>query len=202
MSNISQINWNPGKLPYGLTTAKLREPHNSIPANPLLAEPMYLSGYIERMGTGTGDIIRLCHDKHLKAPEFIQEEFFRTIIWRLQPEEAREQVTEQDSGEANGEVSGEVTEQATEQATEQVTEQATEQVKRLILIMTNEMSRQQLMDKLVLKHRPSFLYTYIQPATEGEWIEMTIPENPNDPNQQYRLTAKGKALQQLLRRKK
>jgi predicted HTH transcriptional regulator len=52
--------WNPGSLPYGLTTATLRKPHSSIPANPLLAEPMYLGGFIERMGTGSGDIIRLC----------------------------------------------------------------------------------------------------------------------------------------------
>jgi hypothetical protein len=74
--------WNPGTLPYGLTTLKLRYPHNSIPANPLIAEPMYLSGYIERMGTGTGDIIRLCNEKNLKEPEYIQEENFRTIIWR------------------------------------------------------------------------------------------------------------------------
>lgn len=64
--------WNPGSLPYGLTTAKLRKPHSSIPANPLLAEPMYLAGFIERMGTGTGDIIRLCEEAGLKkAPEFV-----------------------------------------------------------------------------------------------------------------------------------
>jgi predicted HTH transcriptional regulator len=75
--------WNPGSLPYGLTTAKLRKPHSSIPANPLLAEPMYLAGFIERMGTGTGDIIRLCHEAGLKkAPEFVQEEIFKTILWR------------------------------------------------------------------------------------------------------------------------
>ena len=74
--------WNPGNLPYGLTTAKLREPHYSIPANPLLAEPMYLAGYIERMGTGTGDIIRKCNELGLKEPEFIQDEAFRTILWR------------------------------------------------------------------------------------------------------------------------
>ena len=44
---------------------------------------MYLAGYIERMGTGTGDIIRLCQEAGLeKAPEFIQEEIFKTILWR------------------------------------------------------------------------------------------------------------------------
>ena len=84
--------WNPGSLPYGLTTAKLRKPHSSIPANPLLAEPMYLAGFIERMGTGTGDIIRLCQEAGLKkAPEFLQEEIFKTILWRKNAEEPSQQ---------------------------------------------------------------------------------------------------------------
>ena len=77
-----------GTLPYGLTTAKLRKPHSSIPANPLLTEPMYLAGFIERMGTGTGDIIRLCQEAGLKkAPEFVQEEIFKIILWRKIAEE-------------------------------------------------------------------------------------------------------------------
>lgn len=33
---------NPGSLPYGLTVEQLYTAHSSIPANPLLAEPMYL----------------------------------------------------------------------------------------------------------------------------------------------------------------
>jgi len=61
------------------------------------------------------------------------------------------------------------------------------------------MSRQEMMEKLDLKHRPTFIYAYIQPAIEGIWIEMTIPENPNDPNQKYRLTERGKQLQKQLK---
>ncbi len=57
-------------------TSQLCKPLRSIPANPLLAEPMYLFGSIELLGTGTGDIIRLCKEKGLKEPEFIQEENF------------------------------------------------------------------------------------------------------------------------------
>ena len=52
--------WNPGTLPPSLTLEKLRHPHGSVPGNPLLAEPLYLTKYIERMGTGTGDMIMRC----------------------------------------------------------------------------------------------------------------------------------------------
>lgn len=40
---------------------------------------MYLTGYIERMDTGTGDVIRKCMEAGLKAPEFIQEEDFKVL---------------------------------------------------------------------------------------------------------------------------
>jgi predicted HTH transcriptional regulator len=78
--------WNPGILPYGLTVQKLHGPHKSLPANPLLADPMYWNGYIEKIGTGTEDIINKCREYGLKTPEFYQEEDFRVVIWRTENE--------------------------------------------------------------------------------------------------------------------
>ncbi len=48
----------------------------SVPGNPLLAGPMYLTGYIERMGTGTRDMIRRCTEAGLPAPEFAVSDGF------------------------------------------------------------------------------------------------------------------------------
>lgn len=61
--------WNPGSLPPTLTLEKLRGPHASVPHNPLLAEPMYLTKYIERMGTGIRDMIHRCRKAGLPEPE-------------------------------------------------------------------------------------------------------------------------------------
>ena len=74
--------WNPGKLPLGMTIDKLRNLHSSRPVNPTLANPVYLTGYIEQMGTGTTDIIEQCEKVGLRTPEFHQDEDFLTIIWR------------------------------------------------------------------------------------------------------------------------
>lgn len=75
--------WNPGTLAPSLTLAKLREPHGSVPVNPLLAEPMYLAGYIERMGTGTRDMIRRCREAGLPEPEFSVSDGFVTSVRRV-----------------------------------------------------------------------------------------------------------------------
>ena len=74
--------WNPGQLPYGLTVQKLTIPHKSLPANPLIADPLFWTGYVDKIGTGTEDIITLCKEKGLKEPEYHQEEDFRVVIWR------------------------------------------------------------------------------------------------------------------------
>jgi hypothetical protein len=196
--------WNPGTLPLGLSPAKLRQPHRSIPANPLLAEPMYLAGYIERMGTGTGDIIRLCNEAGLKEPEFIQEEDFKTIIWRTL--KTTGEVTGELSGEPTGQVEGidneEVNEGSTGQATGQATGQVSEEVRRIILVTDDELRSAEIQNILQLKHREYFRDNYLLPALESGFIEMTFPDSPNHPNQRYRLTADGIALKKKLQKSK
>ena len=87
--------WNPGRLPDGFTVQKLREVHSSEPANPVIAHPLFLTGYIEHLGTGTTDMIADCAEYGLRAPEFIQTEDFRTIIWRKEKvSDLGEKVTE------------------------------------------------------------------------------------------------------------
>ena len=73
---------NSGRLPPPLTVDKLRLPHQSLPGNPLLAESMYLLQYIERMGTGTVDMIRRCAEAGLPEPEFDVGAGFLIRIWR------------------------------------------------------------------------------------------------------------------------
>jgi hypothetical protein len=73
---------NPGNLPHELTVEQLYTTHRSIPANPLIAEVMYLRGTIERMGTGTEEMAKQCLEKGLGKPEFIPEHGFQTIIRR------------------------------------------------------------------------------------------------------------------------
>ena len=176
--------WNPGSLPLGWTTEKLRKIHNSVPANPLLAEPMYLAGYIERMGTGTSDMIRIAQKYKLAEPQFIQEELFIARVFRPEWIEETTQVETlaQDGGE------------------EQVREQVREQVKDLLLMLNGEYSTTEIMEVLHLKGRRNFLMYYLKPSVDEGLVELTQPDSPKSPTQKYRLTAKGKKIQKALKR--
>lgn len=90
-----------------------------------------------------------------------------------------------------------VTEQAQHNraSTEQPTVQVTEQVLALLLALSNEqLSLKGLMEKVGLKHRPTFIENYINPAVETGILKILYPDKPNHPRQKYLLTAKGLAL--------
>lgn len=76
---------NPGGLQPPLTLDKLRVPHDSVPTNPRLAEAMYLGEYVERMGTGTLDMIARCEQAGVPAPEFADDGSFVTTLRRPAP---------------------------------------------------------------------------------------------------------------------
>lgn len=76
--------------------------------------------------------------------------------------------------------------------TEHVTEHVTEQVERLLRVIgPDACSTRELMARLNLIHRPTFLYTYLQPALTAGLIEMTRPDAPRARNQKYRITPAG-----------
>ncbi|SHN50406.1 Fic family protein [Desulfitobacterium chlororespirans] len=77
--------------------------------------------------------------------------------------------------------------------TEQVREQVTEQVERLMMVLGNEtLSAKELLERLGLKHRPTFSINYLRPALELGLIEMTVPDKPNSSRQKYRAIKKTK----------
>jgi len=162
---------NPGRLPAGLTIEELFTAHKSIPANPLLAESLYLYGTIERMGTGTGDIVSLCADMGLGQPEFRQGSGFEVVLFRKS-----------------------FVEYATPQVTPQATPQVTPHVTKLLEVFEGEMNRAEIQEKLALKDREHVRRKYIQPALDLGLIEPLYPDSPRHPGQMYRLTALAKEL--------
>lgn len=71
------------------------------------------------------------------------------------------------------------------------TPQVTPQVFRLLRAIIIDSSKSELMEKLGLKDKKNFDSLYIKPALADNYIERTLPDNPNSPLQKYRLTRKG-----------
>jgi len=181
--------WNPGTLPPTLTLEKLRGPHASVPHNPLLAEPMYLTKYIERMGTGIRDMIRRCIKAGLAEPEIrIDGGFFVLTIRREKPE--------------SGTRSGPGRHQVTPQDTPPVTPPVAVVVLIRLIGSSGPLGNSEILLNLGLRDRTHLRERYIDPALADGLVERTIPDKPTSRLQKYRLTEKGRRVLEQLKEEK
>ena len=169
--------WNPGGLPKGLTVEKLQGRHRSMPTNPLLANPVYLAGYIEQIGTGTTDLIDRCIEHGLPHPTFVLNDDFLLTIYRNTPQDNSLNISKNKN----------ITPQDTPQVTPQV-------IRVYRAVGDKALTKQQIMNILGLEDRENFRLNYLQPALAVGLLEMTIPDKPTSKNQKYRKSQKGKGL--------
>ena len=165
--------WNPGTLPPALTLEKLRHPHGSVPGNPLLAESLYLTKYIERMGTSIGDMIQRCKNFGLPDPEFALRDGFVTTICR-RPEQPLQAV----SGTGAPQVGSKL---ALSRHQVRILEKCIEETTLLELMAISGRS-----------DRTKFWQQVLNPLLMDCLIEMTIPDKLKSSLQKYRLTDKGR----------
>ena len=173
---------NPGALPLGWSVEKLKKPHASVPFNPLLAEPMYLKGYIERMGTGTADMLRIAKENNLQEPVFEQNEDFTTILYRPI---ANQLPTKYPT--------------STPQAPHKYPSTSVE-VQNLLKVIDGEMSRDEIKEILGLKDIKNFRKNYLDPALQEGLITLKYSDNPNHPKQRYLLTELGKEVKNIIKK--
>jgi predicted HTH transcriptional regulator len=175
--------WNPGTLSPPLTIERLRQPHASLPCNPLLAEPLYLTKYIERMGTGTGDMIKRCRKAGLREPEFSIPGGFVATVYR-KPGVAFESVSK---------ASGQVSPEPTEDQVGTKSGPSRDQVEILRYCMEDR-SIADLMAIAGRTNRTKYRDQVLNPLIQMGLIEMAIPGKPTSSRQKYRLTQKGRDL--------
>lgn len=204
--------WNPGTLHPPLTLEKLYHPHASQPNNPLIAEPLFLTKYIEKAGTGTVDMLERCRAAGMKQPEFCTDAgFFILTVWRKIPTPpsgpSQDQVGTK-SGPATAQVAEEVTAQVAGDVatggpvpTQSGPSQAPVGTKSALSRHQVEILHKCMIDNGITelmkiaerKDRTKFRNHVLNPLLRDGLLEMTIPEKPNSSLQKYRITDKGRA---------
>lgn len=63
----------PGVLPPQLTTETIKQPHISYPYNPIIADVLFKTTFLENWGSGAGRIMDACKNQNVEA-----------LIWTIQ----------------------------------------------------------------------------------------------------------------------
>ncbi|PZU99508.1 MAG: hypothetical protein DCF24_09150 [Cyanobium sp.] len=138
--------------------------------------PQTHSRFLERMGTGTGDMIRRCRQAGLPEPGFAIRDGFVATVWRLPVAKPESQP---------------------ETRPESQPESRPESMERRVLglLRHGALSKAELSSGLGQKEISGQLNKVIRALLSEQSIEYTIPDKPNSRLQKYRLTAKGQTAQ-------
>lgn len=194
---------NTGHLPDELTIDTIKQSHQSYPQNPVIADVLFKTTFLENWGSGVSRMVDACKNANLPEPDYNQN---ATFVW----------VTFWRSAEQMSPQPPQVTPHNPHKLTPQppqvnlldnplpptTSKREIEKAKRLKALLSAIGSKganiKTLMESLQRKDRKSFLSTYITPNIEAGYIAMLFPESPNHPMQSYYLTNKGRVfLEQL-----
>lgn len=164
--------WNPGTLPQGLSIEKLYLPHASIPGNPLIANPLFLTGDIERAGTGISDMIEKCVTMGLKTPEFYQDESFKVILWR------HEKTKDNIYGDIASVRPG-------VRPSVRPEDNLTDKQKAVLEFCSQARNSKEILAHVSVMYHSKNIHLYITQLVKKGLLRMMIPDKPNHPNQAY-----------------
>lgn len=93
---------NPGHFPVDITPENIKQPHDSKPFNPLIAETLYKCTWLESWGSGVVRMVNACKMQGVPEPYYEIRPGGIAIIFR------RKTVRVNTSGDSNGDIRGEI----------------------------------------------------------------------------------------------
>ena len=175
----------PGGLPEGMEEADLGT--KSVPRNPLLFSMLYRMDVVEQIGSGIRRIRQLCREHEAAEPVIDVSDHWVTTTFKRPVVEVGDQIGTKEA----------VRQYRPESKPELQPESKPESMNRRVLIQLRKgpMAKSDLVRGLGQKAVSGQLNKVIRALLSDGAIEYTIPEKPNSRLQQYRLTDKGRALQ-------
>ena len=213
---------NSGHLPEELTIETIIQSHQSYPHNPIIADVLFKTTFLENWGSGVGRILEACQEAGLPQPEYGQNASFVWITFKRPTENTNDPPTLQSqqpttsadtkalstnaftaSTHPQAPTTSPDNDPTTPQPLKPTTSAARSKLKRLrtlLAIIGDKGSNiKAIMEQMHLKDRKSFVRTYIDPCLTAGYIAMLYPETPNHPMQSYYLTQQGReALMQFV----
>ena len=194
---------NPGILPPELTPETIKQPHNSHPYNPLIANFLYKTTFLESWGSGVRRIIDACAAAGVEEPIWKTNPNFVCVTFKRPADKSS--YTQKGTSSVNGSGSrkdtpaqkgisskkGTSSEKGISSKKDISPEKgiSPKQVRLLFEVMDfNYLSVVEIMTLCNRKDRIRFTRNYIVPALNEGIIERKFPEQPNHPHQRYRLT--------------
>jgi len=165
------------------TVEKLLKVHDSKPRNEVIAKAMSWTSYVEKSGSGTGDIVQKCRGWGLPEPTYMPDAVdFKTIIWRKRSVENPVDVLTPVTLTGVGDVTA-------------VGAMPINRFEQIVWALREcPLGTIELSQKIGVPDVKNVQRRYGKVLLDDGIVEYTIPNKPNSKLQKYRLTKRGLQL--------
>ena len=191
---------NPGALPHGMTPENIKDPHGSFPYNPIIANVLFKTTFLESWGSGIHRIVDACQAQGLPSPVWSVDKGMVTVTFQRPYYDS---TTTQVKGKKDPSTIQVRSNYGP--STPQVPNKWCTDNPNIIAIVkaigNEECQVKTIMERMGLKNRHSFLDVYLTPAITEGYVRMLYPDSPRHPRQRYLLTVKGNVVYEEMKRK-
>ena len=159
---------NTGHLPNELTTETIKLPHRSYPQNPIIADALYLTAFLESWGTGVKRIIDACKEVGLPEPEYGTDGGFVWITF-TRPNSVTSLDTSLDTRQ-----------------------ELSDKQKEVLAFCIIPRSSREILEHIGVINHSKNRDRFINLLVNIDLLERTIPNIPNSPQQKYVVNRRNK----------
>ena len=186
---------NPGRLPVGITPENIKHSHASFPYNPLIAEVLYRSSFLESWGSGVSRMVDACRVQGVPEPEYEVNGGFVTIVFRRPDDSEMDQKDTRNVPEGTKQsLSSHQVEGLSRDQVGTRLGLSWDQVEKLLACTIQAVSAADIRMVMNMTNATKFKRKYINPLLEMGVLQMTQPDAPKSPTQKYYLTELGRKL--------
>jgi ATP-dependent DNA helicase RecG len=171
---------NPGILPPDLPVEQLKQPHNSYPYNPIIADVLFQIKMLEKWGTGVNRIIEVCHEYNVPEPEWTNNGGRITVTFKR---------TNTYVGQLSDKVGNKVSNKVSNKVGNKVTA-LNDRQKAIIAFCMIPRSRREIFEHINLAWQTKHFNRYIKPLINCGLLVLTQPDSPSSPTQKYVVATK------------
>ena len=159
---------NTGHLPNELTTETIKLPHRSYPQNPIIADALYLTAFLESWGTGVKRIVDACKAVGLPEPEYGTDGGFVWITF-TRPNSVTSLDTSLDTRQ-----------------------ELSDKQKEVLAFCIIPRSSREILEHIGVINHSKNRDRFINLLVNIDLLERTIPNIPNSPQQKYVVNRRNK----------
>ncbi len=172
---------NTGHLPNELTAESIMLPHRSYPQNPIIADGLYMTAFLESWGTGVARMVDACESVGLPRPVYGTDGSFVWITFTR-----ANSVTSSVTSSVTNSVTDSVTNSVTDsRAVRDVEAELSDRHKEVLAYCAIPRNSREILSHIGLTYQSKNIEKFIRFLVDRELLARTVPDAPNSPLQKY-----------------